>query len=209
MDRKFFDISSPNRVTTPATSRPIIIGHRPIMTDPMVRPQPAAAPAYPSHTPMTVQVSDGIRSDLAQAQSQGSATAPQPPPAAPQPPQPIPSPVVRPPAPAEPPTPQPAPLTPDTAPQNSPAVEPETTAQAVEPSSVAATPAATPAQEADLSHLPHMPIAHARHKNGRLRYIMLWGLIIIFLAVLAGFLAIDAGLVGNASKLPFHIFSQD
>ena len=188
MNPKSFDINAPSRINPSATSRPVIVGHRPVMTDPMMRPpqtslpstnsapQPAPAPA---HVPRVIAVSDEVKNDLAASQATSPAS-------------------YTPPAPAMQPeafqTPVPA-----AAPAGIGGPGPVNPALAVPP------PAAP---EPDLSHLPHVPIAHPHHQHAHLKTMVLWVVIIGFLLAFTAYLLIDSGLITSSINLPFHIFNK-
>jgi hypothetical protein len=57
-DSKIFDVSKPNRVSPDSTSRPVIVGHRPTMADPMVKEKFSDENSKLSHTPIHVSMGD-------------------------------------------------------------------------------------------------------------------------------------------------------
>jgi hypothetical protein len=198
--RKSFDINAPSRFNPSANSRPVIVGHRPIMADPMMRPAtpstPAAAP--PTHVAKVIEVTEEVKSDLAAAQpplepASADSTFPQ----------------------AQ----QAAAATAEPGLQTAPPPGPEmnsvpTPTSAAVPQSAPTTEAPTPAQalppvpQQDLSHIPHVAVSHKHHKGGGLKHMVLWVLIIGFLLVFAAYLLSDAGFIGGGTRLPFHIFNQ-
>jgi len=188
MEPKSFDINVPSRVNPSATSRPVIVGHRPIMTDPMMRPASAgplpSAPA-PVHVAKVIQVSDEVRNDLVAAQPLQMPTSND-----------------KPPEPLAAVSPEP-PHGPDTLAEPAGSMPP---ASSIPPPTVAAP--LPPAPEPDLTHLPHVPIAHTHHQQSKVKNAVLWFLIIGFLLIFAAYVLIDAGLVSSSIKLPVHIFNQ-
>ncbi|MDB5161389.1 MAG: hypothetical protein JWO96_769 [Candidatus Saccharibacteria bacterium] len=180
---KVMDVSPPR---PSQTSRPIIVGHRPMMSDPMMTRPPIpqapvnAAPAQvESHQAKTIPV------------SHNGQTAPT---------------VQVPPTPAAPPPPSvqtPAEI--PAAPQTALAAEFEPAA--MPPADVvnaALSPAPAPAGPL---HLQSLPVSHAPVTGqGRLRVLMGWLFILLALGAVGAYLAIDAGLIGSSINLPFHIF---
>jgi hypothetical protein len=80
---KVFDVSKPNRVTPSATSRPVIVGHHPIMNDPMVTgttatasTAPAELPADPTSTPIHVSMDDAPAENVQTSQPEIPSFAP-------------------------------------------------------------------------------------------------------------------------------------
>lgn len=212
---KFFDINDPSRISPSANGRPVIVGHRPMMADPMMRPVmpvesseevPAQAPAPTVHTTKVIEVSSEVRQELA---NKGPAAAPEVMP---------PQPMVQPDnlaAPAI--NTQSSPAVAQTAdPNNLSGKAPQTgtpdeTAAANNP----ATPINVPetshpavAPQPDLSHMPHVPVSHKPPSAGKMKHLVIWAVVIIILGGFTAFLAIDAGLVSSSVKLPFHIFAR-
>jgi uncharacterized membrane protein len=203
MDRnygKFFDVARPDQMNSSATSRPVIVGHRPMMVDPMVRgaktPQSSSGQAAaPVHKAKIIEVSDEVKNEIAVAEKA---------------PEPL--------APSSPPAPVSADLTgigeiptaasaPDPA-AESPALEASApaadTVQSPAPTAAAETLVPTP----DLSHIPHVPVSHQpAYKGGKLKNLLIWTGVALILTGFGAYLAIDAGLVGSSVQLPFHIFS--
>jgi hypothetical protein len=205
---KFFDVARPNQINPSSTSRPVIVGHRPMMVDPMVRggvtpsspplvdPLPAPPPAPPAHVAKVITVSDEVKKDLglevANATSASSTLAPA-----------FASGLGEVKSPEEPPamTPEPTP-----AQQLPPEKNPKfSTNLAAPPEAVAPLPRVEP----DLSHLPHIPVSHMpATSSGRVKSFLLWSFVLMFLLAFGGYLAIDAGLVSSSIDLPFHIFNS-
>jgi hypothetical protein len=198
---KVFDVSRPSSTAPDPTSKPVIVGHHPMMADPMVR----AAHVHPNadvgiettpHHSKVIQVTDEARQHIAQAQPPSSeelaaaaaaeaktADIPLPPPMSSQ------STSLA----------APAPLAPAT-------VQPQTPLP-VQQTSVPPAPAPTP--EPDLSHIQHVPVSHMPVGSpGRLRSVALWLIVAVFLIIFGLYLAIDAGFINAGVSLPFHIFSR-
>lgn len=196
MERKTFDIARPSRVNPSATSRPVIVGHQPMMRDPMVNQRTAPQPQTESaptpitvHTAKVIEVSPEVRHDLEVNQTAVPSPAPQP--QAPAEEQPIAEPAA-------------APLTQET---TTPAASLAAESPANQPAPAAAAPATLP--EVDLSNLPHIPVSHMPTTgSGKIKRLFIWLLVTAFLVAFAGYLAIDAGLVKSSVNLPFHIFRQ-
>lgn len=199
---KFFDVARPSQVNPSANSRPVIVGHQPMMVDPMVRgaansssspaaintPQEFNPPV--GHTAKVVQISDEIKNELA-------STTPESPLAA----TPNTAPLVNPSAIGE--------VPPNIAAQISAPKELPVAPSESNPAHPAPTAAQTLVPAQDLSHLPHIPVSHSSVSGpGKLKHMLLWLAVIAVLGSFAAFLVIDAGLVGSGVKLPFHIFSR-
>src|SRR3954465_4952486 len=70
---KVFDVSRPSQTGPDATSKPIIVGHHPMMSDPMVRPAAVRNDAdigfdTTQHHAKIIEVSDEAKAHIAQAQ---------------------------------------------------------------------------------------------------------------------------------------------
>lgn len=198
---KVFDVSKPK--ATP-TSRPVIVGHRPIMADPMMaRPSKPAGPSTPvteapselvPHQAKTIPVTTEVSEEIKKAAETAPGVEPASQPAAPAQPEP--------PAPAEEPHSQP----PSSA-------EPKTAELAKVPLTPAPAAAAplpvAPTMPTVLPHLNSLPVSHESVTSARrLKALIFWLAILAFLGLVAAYLAIDAGLVSIGIKLPFHVFSQ-
>jgi hypothetical protein len=204
---KFFDVARPSQVNPSSTSRPVIVGHQPMMVDPMVRgaansrtspgvlnTTPTSEPQFSGHTAKVIQVSDQMESEIKSDTPQPAPINQVVPPMPPVGPTGIGEIPVMPSATAAAPTPAQIPLAPD-----------ETSSSAGHPPVAAATLVPTP----DLSHIPHIPVSHSSsHSPGKLKHLLLWIIVIGVLGAFAGFLAIDAGLISSSVHLPFHIFSR-
>lgn len=195
---KVFDVSRPSRISPDPTSRPVIVGHHPMMADPMVNKAPIhASPdigldATPHHAKV-IQVTNEARQHIAQAQ---------------------------------PPSPEElaaqaaaeeikiAPLPLSSAPAQSAAQPMMPTPPA--PQSIPALPVQqpspappTPAPEPDLTHIQHVPVSHMPvGSSGRLRSASLWLIVATFLVIFGLYLAVDAGFITTSINLPFHVFSR-
>jgi hypothetical protein len=55
---KVFDVSKPNKTSPDSTSRPLIVGHRPMAIDPMVKEEFSDEEPKASHTPIHVSMGD-------------------------------------------------------------------------------------------------------------------------------------------------------
>jgi len=211
---KFFDVARPSQVGANATSRPIIVGHRPMMPDPMMRPEPSkqdnqATPQIKTHKAKIIEISDDIKDEIAQTSSE--------------PPQPVEVPAPEQPVP---PIEQPSPTTPPSGIGEVPAehlplpvaeVPAEQSGPEAEPAKPAADDPQHPPQPAaetlvptpDLTHIPHIPISHSHPSgSGNLKSILVWSVVVLVLVGFGTYLAIDAGLVGSGVHLPVHIFSR-
>ena len=199
---KFFDVARPSQVNPSANSRPVIVGHQPMMVDPMVRgaPNSVSSPATVNnseefnppvgHTAKVVQISDEMKNELA-------TTAPESPLAA----TPNPAPLVNPSAIGE--------VPPNIAAQISTPKELPVAPNESATAQTAPIAAQTLVPAQDLSHLPHIPVSHSSASGpGKFKHMLLWLAVIAVLGLFAAFLLIDAGLVGSSVKLPFHLFSR-
>ena len=228
---KVFDVSKPSHTAPGSTSRPIIVGHRPTMPDPMMRPpnavpatkaavepaasQPQSAIVPPPKHPMTgppppkdqpvainMHHETKIVSVSDNIRSEIAAAEPH-----------LPS---LPEAEVSAPNPEAqnnivstSPQTVDMPPASfiSTSTVPGGNIVPPPPATVSAAPAPAPvAPEVHHQSLPmgQEPAAGAR----RVRHFALWLFIVLFLAAFAGYLAIDAGFINTSVKLPFHIFDR-
>ncbi|HET9850044.1 MAG TPA: hypothetical protein VFP35_00210 [Candidatus Saccharimonadales bacterium] len=214
---KVFDVAKPR---PSHTSRPIIVGHHPEMTDPMVRrpdgpisrPQPPAEPAStsttikvpindspPVHQAKDIPVTDEIREAIAKAHSPKVDVSILDQPAAATPADSTAPAVISSPGPIE--------------SASAPAPPAERDIISPEPVMPMAEPAVMPEQaepivsaEPHLQSLPvsHMPVTSPR----RLKQVLIWLIVIIILAAIALYLLIDAGIISTNINLPFHLFKQ-
>jgi hypothetical protein len=179
---KVFDISGPR--PTP-TSRPIIVGHRPTMSDPMMKRAPAPKSAArlegtPPHVPpeshlaKSIAVSEEMHASITSA-AQPLANISIPP---------------------EPSTEVPAPIS----------ATPDPANPGLGPSPIAVAPAVAPLQPVPEPHFQSLPLSHSPASSLGLRALFLWLAVVIFLAAAGVYLALDSNLVSNNIKLPFHIF---
>ena len=203
MQPKFFDVAKPSQVNPSANSRPMIVGHQPMMVDPMVRgaansgvslaPIANASTLSTSssgHTAKVVQISDAMKSELASAVPQSVPVA-----------QTTPAPLTNPAAIGE--------VPPNIAAQISTPKELPIAPNESTPLHSASIAAQTLVPAQDLSHLPHIPVSDNSVRGpGKLKHMLLWLVVVVVLGSFAAFLVIDAGLVGSNVKLPFHIFSR-
>jgi hypothetical protein len=203
---KVFDVSRPSTGAPDPTSKPVIVGHHPVMADPMVRQVPVhhdadtGFDATPHHSKV-LQVSDEARAQIAHA---------------------------RPPSPEE--------LAAQAAaeehrpavisnPSASPLQAQDTLAQPIPAMPMPAAPTADmpqpaptlPVQQAappppaqDLSHIQQVPVSHMpASPSGRLKTAGVWLLVAAILIGFGLYLAIDAGFINTGINLPFHIFSRE
>jgi hypothetical protein len=201
-ENRVFDVSKPNRVSPSATSRPVIVGHHP-MNDPMVREDGGSSTgSHPSPTkiPITDTTSEATPLTVEQAMTAHQAEA--------------------------------APVLEEQPVQGSPAIfsdhgdeglqppapespsEPAAPAESVGQGPFTAMDPGTPPPEAPSELPPPAPhqepdieglhFNEPKPKRGRGKIIS----IIILVLLVAGYLAIDSGLVNAGIKMPFHIFKQ-
>lgn len=204
---KVFDVGQPQ---SSPTSKPIIVGHRPVMTDPMVhRPlaqasqppakadinppvgpaslaPPAGAVLSPQSTPPRIHPSSHMAKTVAVSEEKQDeilkATKP-----------------------------FDLKLAEETSAQTAPAP--------TAPAAGAASPALTAALEAELAqpdplptpaapHIHSLPVSHGSpHSSDRLRFILIWAVSIIVVLFIGAYLFIDAGIIKSNINLPFHIFN--
>lgn len=184
MDDRIFDVSKPNRAAPSATSKPIIVGHHPIMSDPMVTGrdnEPARPPAEPQPFTPAASEPETLPAMSHSFPSISDNTEPLPP---------VDGGVG---GPSDNLT-----ISPDPSPANLPGggdqqfIRPDQTAPQ-HSWSPPDHPAVTPA-----------PINY--HSRGSKKIVTL---VVIVLVVIVGvYLAVDAGLIGKNINLPFHIFKQ-
>ena len=226
---KVFDVSKPSRHTPSSTSRPIIVGHRPSMPDPMMRPAPVpmpppAHPALPETSPpqpVIAPAPHGINERPADAdQSIALAEHHEPKivsvsdnvrneieasqPHLPELPKEDES------QPASPPV-QPGIVSTSNEAINTPASS--FASSATIPGGNVVTPpgmvSAAPAAPAPEVHHQSLPMGHAPATSaGRLKHVLLWLFIALILIGFLAFLAIDSGFISSSVKLPFHIFDR-
>ena len=226
---KVFDISKPR---PSSTSRPVIVGHQPTMTDPMVnRPATPQAPAVSQPPPKvavpdgmsyqakTVEVSDQMRQEIASARAPlADVDVNNPPPVTSPAPSPQAVPAVQalpavPPLPAEgqppaamPVTPDPLPSVPVISPTDVP-VAPGQTAPLPNPTASAGAQASP--QPAVEPHFQSLPVSHEPVSGSRLmRRIAVWFIVALLLAAVAAYLLIDAGIINANVNLPVHIINR-
>ena len=205
---QIFDVSKPNRVPPSPTSRPIIVGHQPMMNDPMVTPEEhapdTALPATPMEHKMIPVSTPG---ESSQEMPQPQALPPVPPPAA-----------------------MPPAVTGEAPSAEVPAVAPEhpESVKASGSTDQAAVPV-TPPGDLDLESLddvighehrpeggsPHhheYPPAHPHpaptpQKTGKKKKnTALWALLGLIVIFVGAYLLIDSRTIKTSINLPFHIF---
>jgi hypothetical protein len=218
---KIFDVTTPR---PSSTSRPIIVGHMPTTADPMVASVSSALPQSPpapmsiqTHQAKVIPVSNDMRDELAKPPTPMPESNPTPAPnAVVAPTQPIvqnsfqpaavlqtvplqAAPVT---APAQPTAPVPAEPPQTIAPQQ--AFTGSFQPQVPPPPTPASAPIPAMPTRLEVHSLPvaHEPVSGAH----RLRALLVWLVVIIILAGVGGFLALDAGIIHSSLKLPFHIF---
>ena len=232
---KVFDVSRPSRSNPDNTSRPIIVGHRPEMVDPMVhRPSrptanaeisapPAVSSTAPTHHGMlttpnensldtasipehhqakVISVSEDMKNHLTATDPTPTQPQPEtPPPAEPSAPEPSPAP-----APEEV-SATIAPTEPTASPEASSPDMPASSTSSIAPQANDAV-TSSPQQPATAEvHHQSLPLGHAPiTSTKRLKHMVLWLFVIVFLAVFLGYLAIDSGFISSSINLPFHIF---
>jgi hypothetical protein len=207
---KVFDVSRPSRTNPDPTSKPVIVGHQPMMADPMVRPisvhsDPEAGFDSTPHHAKVIEVSSEIRGHIAQSQPPSpadlAATAAEENTAG----------VIVP----EPATPSALePIAPPAAVQPQQSVPPPAAAPIAEmtpsmPALPIQQPVSAPPPEPDLTSIQHVPVSHMpASPTGRLKKVGLWLFVAVILVGFGLYLAIDAGFIQAGFNLPFHIFSR-
>lgn len=215
-ENRVFDVARPGRSAPQPTAKPVIVGHHPMQSDPMVKDDRNPMDFGTEATPTKISVVDESPSEhhLEPGPELPVAAEPEPKPE-PEPetpkswslpvpePQPEPAPELNPPAP-EPPAEMPPTVEESMPPEPPAAPEPAPTAH----DETQPTP---PSDDASLPEEPAAPMAHVEalhfephHRGGRAK----WHLLGLLVLLVAAYLAIDAGLVGSGIKLPFHIFKQ-
>ena len=213
---KFFDVARPSQVGANATSRPIIVGHRPMMPDPMMRreaPQKQndqSAPQIKTHKAKIIEISADVKNEITQASTESAKTTEGPAPEHPKPPAEQPAPTVQPSGIGEVSAEHlPLPVA-ETPAEQQPAAETETAKSSADDPQHPPQPAAeTLVPTPDLSHIPHVPVSHSYpSSSGKLKNLLVWSVVVLVLFGFGTYLAIDAGLVGSGVHLPVHIFSR-
>jgi len=186
MDNRVFDISKPHHSRPDSTGKPVIVGHHPQMTDPMVREH---APDHPlSHQP----AGSSMEPLLPIGHMPPTHTAP-----------PIP--------PVDNFMEQPQTVAPPPPPAGGPEVPPQPTPHnpLTQPGGPTHPPVATHAEWHPDKSLP-IPAHPAHSAVSRGRSKKLPAVVLAVAIVLMGAYAlVDAGVVGGNINLPFHIFNQD
>lgn len=223
-ESKVFDVTKPGRTTPDPTSRPVIVGHRPEMPDPMVKeeaPKESASSGTPIHISMDdEEPADVIPSSSSSELDTSSLDAPH---TEPDPPESV----IHP---EEPEQPAQSP-TGATIPPNEMEQEPEKVPSEDSGSSnftpLSSLIPSSDKEDSDQSkshhvdnlpekhdgdeqwhEAPPLPISKGAGPKRRWPKILAW-LLVATLALLVGaYLAIDAGLIKSDINLPFHIFNK-
>jgi hypothetical protein len=177
-ENRVFDVTRPSHVNPSATSKPVIVGHQPTMSDPMVKDQGGLG-SEPTRIPINVSPSlesgtmseppvENTSSDI--LESPAPAPAPEPaaqsfePPAAFS-------------APSQFSTPTPTPPQPETA-----------------------------LPSVDVTPQPHIEELHFAEPKRRRKWPMF--VLVLLALLVGAYLAIDSGLINSSVKLPHHFFKQ-
>lgn len=223
-ENRVFDVARPGRTAPGPTSKPIIVGHRPMQSDPMVKEGPDlldfGTESAPSPTKISV-VDDNPAEhhadtgpDLSVISDADKKTDAAPSWSMPEPEAPVePAPAAEPEPPAEP-AESPAAEAPPSSEPDMSASEPAAEAEASDPKPEINTNGPVPPQ-VDNSPVPEepspVPMAHVealhfepRRRGGRAKWLII-GLVAL---LVAAYLAIDAGLIASNVKLPFRILGQ-
>jgi hypothetical protein len=192
-ESRVFDVSKPSRVSPPATSKPVIVGHHP-MSDPMVKEESQEATKIPvSIAPISVGQAMREHEESTQVDDAPDNYRH--------------TDIEEPAAPAVFSEPQDADVTPAESPHETDSVGegPFTDAEPVTPDEPAVPdqPLPEPAPH-EQPHIEGLHFAQPPRGKGRAKYV-LTGLLIL---IIAAYLAIDSGLINAGFKLPFHIFKQ-
>jgi len=221
-ENRVFDVARPGRTAPEPTSKPVIVGHRPTLSDPMMKDDNHPTDFGTESEPTKISVQDDgpdehdaeFKPELViqppaapehepEAQS-WSLPSPEPQPAAPELPNadtPAPEPQPEIPA-SEPET--PAPMPPDAPDEPQPGAD--DAAGPVGDSTDTPIESVPPSEDAVPESMEHVEALHFQpdHRGGRGKWIVL-----ALLILLAGaYLAIDSGLIASSVKLPFHVFTQ-
>ena len=204
-ENRVFDVAKPGHSSPEATSKPVIVGHQPSFSDPMVKDGPA------SDEPTKIMVHDDEHKPFAADSVNGGAPAIMDPGDEPDthgamdspadhslismPEDPKPDWQTQPAEPAaEPPS-----------GNHKTAANDELTTGGDHPADDER-PADTPAESSPLAPIGHVEGLHV--SPPRRRFSAKWALLIILLLILGAYLLIDSGAVGSSINLPFHIFKQ-
>lgn len=212
---RVFDVTKPKDVSPPATSKPVIVGHHPMASDPMVKNADK-----PAEEPTHIKIIDESDDKPAESSAKDHAplgSSPVPPDAA----------AIF----SEPPAGQwqGLPVEPEKNAQSEPAGETPSIEQAVAPQThdepavfpeapdTEPKPAAEPAPPDDQAAVvpavavpaprPHIEELHFSEKNVKRAW---WkpAIIILLILLIGAYLAIDSGLISAGINLPFHVFKQ-
>jgi hypothetical protein len=193
-ESRVFDVSKPSKVSPPATSKPVIVGHHPLMDDPMVKDEQlestkipvtmaplSASPAAEEH--QAAVPSDDFSNDDHQIEPEEQG-----------------SPAVF----SEPQQDDPQPFEPGHESEPESVGEgPFTAAEPVVPDEPAVPDNPLPGPPHEQPHIEGLHFSQPS-RPGRAKYVLI-GLLVL---IIAAYLAIDSGLVNAGIKMPFHIFKQ-
>jgi hypothetical protein len=198
-ENRVFDIAKPGRGTPQATSKPVIVGHRPAVNDPMVNEEPKTSSFPAETTHISVQddsAHEGMENPLL-ATDTGVVDAPQ--------------------------SSWNGQINSDTsstAEEVAPvlgavAAAPEPTESAPIPEEHT-TPSDQPVMDspAQLDPIPQPPEDHVGHVEGlhisapKKKSRLPWVVLVLLLLLVGAYLAIDSGAVKTSLDLPFHVFKQ-
>jgi hypothetical protein len=177
-ENRVFDVTKPSHVNPSATSKPVIVGHQPTMSDPMVKDQGGLG-SEPTRIPISVSSSlesGDVSEPPVENYSPNFLESPTPAPA----PEPVSQSFEAPTAfsaPAQFSTPAPLPAQPETA-----------------------------LPPTDVTPQPHIEELHFAQPKRRRKWPIV-GLVLLALLI-GAYLAIDSGLINSSIKLPHHFFKQ-
>ncbi|HET7528606.1 MAG TPA: hypothetical protein VFJ84_00035 [Candidatus Saccharimonadales bacterium] len=179
-ENRVFDVTRPKNVSPSATSKPVIVGHQPVVSDPMVREEKPA----PTRISINESAADGPGSEIL---PETAAPA-----------------IIEPTVSTVPETPEA--FTPDNRssrpmPQYDPIVPANIPDD--QDSSIPRLPKLEPEAHETGRHIEGLHLAPARKKKRWPRYLSL-----VILLLIAVYLVLDSGLINTGIKLPFHVFKQ-
>lgn len=209
-ENRVFDITKPGHSSPDATSKPIIVGHRPTMNDPMVTDSRDSAGGYIETTPTQITVKDEARDQPLETRAEKPITPDSdnssawitPPAFGAKPEDSPPAPDLN--------IPAPEPELPPTEPEPESGPEPKTDSDVTNPTP-RVTDEITPIADQPAFEQPIEPIGnsegmHLSEPKPKSRR----GLIalVILLLLVGAYLVVDSGLIKTSINLPFHIFKQ-
>ncbi len=177
---KKFDLTHPGQVSPHASGRPVIVGHHPMMTDPMLRPT-HHIPQSQQTVPQPIPRPQPAYSEPPNAMG---ATQPQQP--------------IQPQQPMVPPTPQPSP--------NQPFEPIGALPSQIQPLPAVSDGLTPQPQQHMAQH--ELPISNHKTTEFGLKKFLLWIVMPLLGLLVLSYLLIDAGVVNTNIKLPFHIFKK-